>query len=49
MLVSNQVLKEGASCLNEQARQMDFFGPEVNVPMSASIQDKLLGLSGRQP
>ena len=33
----------------EQGRQAGFFGAEVTVPISASIQDKLLGLSGRQP
>ncbi|MFQ5934435.1 MAG: TIGR03086 family metal-binding protein [Dehalococcoidia bacterium] len=33
----------------EGARQAGFFGPEVHVPINASIQDKLLGLSGRQP
>lgn len=33
----------------EQARQAGRFGPEVVVPANASIQDKLLGLSGRQP
>ena len=31
------------------ARQGGAFGPEVQVPMNASIQDKLLALSGRQP
>ena len=33
----------------EQGRQAGFFGPEVTVPINASIQDKLLGLSGRTP
>ena len=33
----------------EQGREMGFFGAEVTVPISASIQDKLLGMSGRQP
>ena len=40
-----QVLEPGA----EMGRQSGFFGPAVQVPMSGSIQDKLLGLSGRQP
>ena len=30
-------------------RQAGVFGPEVTVPISASIQDKLLGIRGRQP
>ena len=33
----------------EMGRQAGFFGPEVTVPISATIQDKLLGLSGRKP
>ena len=33
----------------EGGRQGGFFGPEVTIPISASIQDKLLGISGRQP
>ena len=33
----------------EAARQGGFFGPEVQVPISASVQDKLLGMSGRKP
>lgn len=27
----------------------EFFAPDVNVPASASVQDRLLGISGRQP
>ena len=33
----------------EGARAGGFFGPEVNVPITASIQDKLLAMSGRTP
>ena len=33
----------------EGARQMGFFGPAVEVPAEASLRDKLLGLTGRQP
>ncbi len=30
-------------------RQMKIFGPAINVPADASLQDKLLGMCGRQP
>ena len=33
----------------EQGHQHGIFGPEVTVPMSASIQNKLIALSGRTP
>jgi hypothetical protein len=33
----------------EQWRAIGVFGPEVEVPQNASLQDKLLGLTGRQP
>ncbi|MFQ6029215.1 MAG: TIGR03086 family metal-binding protein [Dehalococcoidia bacterium] len=42
---SHQALSQSV----EGARQGGFFGAEVTVPISASIQDKLLALSGRQP
>ena len=33
----------------EMGRQEGVFGPEIQVSMTGSFQDKLLGLSGRQP
>ena len=33
----------------EQGREHGVFGAEITLPISASIQDKLLALSGRQP
>ena len=33
----------------EMGREGGFFGAEIQAPISASIQDKLLSLSGRQP
>ena len=33
----------------EMGRQAGVFGPEITVPISASMQDKLLAISGRQP
>lgn len=39
------VMSQGA----EQGREMGLFGPEVQVSMTAGIQEKLLSMSGRQP
>lgn len=33
----------------ESLREMGVFGPEVDVPADAPLQDRLLGLTGRQP
>jgi uncharacterized protein (TIGR03086 family) len=33
----------------EEWRKLGVFGPKIEVPPEASLQDKLLGLTGRQP
>ena len=33
----------------ELGRQFGLFAPEVSLPASASIQEKLLAMTGRQP
>jgi len=33
----------------DEWRAMGVFGPQVQVPEGASLQDQLLGLTGRQP
>jgi uncharacterized protein (TIGR03086 family) len=33
----------------EEWREIGVFGPKVDVPADASLQDRLLGLTGRQP
>ena len=44
------VAEAAAPGLRQNADQgMPSFGPEVTVPISASIQYKLLGMSGRLP
>ena len=44
-----EVSYNGLSQAIEGARKGGFFGPEVQVAISASVQDKLLGISGRKP
>ncbi|MGH3879479.1 MAG: TIGR03086 family metal-binding protein [Actinophytocola sp.] len=40
---------EMASAMGEQGRQMGAFGAEVELPESAPMLDRVLGLSGRNP
>lgn len=42
-------LWEQISPVAEQWRAIGVYGPEVVVPAEASLQDRLLGLTGRQP
>ncbi|PKB67676.1 MAG: TIGR03086 family protein [SAR202 cluster bacterium Io17-Chloro-G4] len=37
------------ACIAEGARNSGAFGPEVQIPISGSMQDKLLGVTGRTP
>lgn len=44
-----QGMWEQLSPLAAQWREMGAFGPEVEVPADAPLQDRLLGMAGRQP
>jgi len=50
--LSDELVKEMWDAFYPQAadwRAMGVFGPEVEVPEDAPLQDRLLGLTGRQP
>jgi len=42
-------VREMATAMGDQGRQMGAFGAEVEVPEGATELDKILGLSGRNP
>ena len=44
-----QGLWEELSPQAEEWREMGVYGPKVEVPDDAPLQDRLLGLTGRQP
>jgi len=37
------------SPIAEEWRAIGIFGPKIEVPADGSLQDRLLGLTGRQP
>jgi len=44
-----QGLWDELSPIAEDWRAIGIFGPKIEVPADASLQDRLLGLTGRQP
>ena len=43
------ILPEPLSPVAEEWRAIGVFGPKVDVPDDAPLQDRLLALTGRQP